>query len=145
MVNAAGWRTRAIVEPKANTLGETLVRPFLTSAILFTCLFSCGCGTVLNLTTPEQRKPYGGVQNDLAVIDYLFNTPSTPNEPHHEHSYELSGWPAAILIATPFVDLALSTVADTLTLPIIRRMERRREATPPMPDRTDVDTGMREW
>ncbi len=92
------------------------MRTFLAVALLA----STGCGTVVNLVTPaHEGKVYGGVRNDLDLIEKIFEGQPSDTNP---------GGAAVMLmlavIALPFLDLPLSAIGDTLTLPITRRLDR---------------------
>ena len=85
--------------------------------ILCLCTVICGCGTVANLTSPvDYMGPrtmtsfsmsyYGGVEIDLTYT-------------------VLSGF---ILLPLTIVDIPLSIVADTLTLPVVSIIKNRERA-----------------
>lgn len=93
-------------------------------------LAGSGCGTVSNLrraSSPFDDRPevYGGVQEDVHWGSHLL-------------AHGVGGWDgllgrAASLAMAPYVfciDLPLSAVGDTLTLPVAIRASREPEAVP---------------
>jgi uncharacterized protein YceK len=75
-----------------------------------------GCGTLRNLSGVEQpsRTVYGGVQQDLHVTDQVFRGEALPPDQNQLQQVIANAFAAAYLA----VDLPLSAVADTLSLPI---------------------------
>lgn len=90
-------------------------------------VLSAGCGTVCNLAHgvkhPEDGpKVYGGVQRDLEFFDRAASG-----------QVDLGGfagdaWSAALLFALVAAEPVLSFAADTATLPITVRAQKRRAA-----------------
>lgn len=74
---------------------------------ILTCLLLSGCGTVFNLSRPAELKPNPDDQG--------YNWGETPTMEYY------GGVKINLGLFTPFmlVDLPLSAVADTLTLPIV--------------------------
>jgi uncharacterized protein YceK len=76
----------------------------LTVPLLLFALSACGCGTIANLKTGEPDF-YGGVQNDIQWL-------ATPSRQPEGIGFANLGF------LTLFVDLPLSIIGDTLTMPI---------------------------
>ena len=72
-----------------------------------------GCGTIGNLADPSRTKPFGGVMRDGEASSWLMNEFS-------EASKKPVVEKAGLVVAAPIVtiDLPLSLVADTVTLPL---------------------------
>ena len=84
-----------------------------------------GCGTIGNLADPSRTRPFGGVIRDSAASGWLMNEFSeAPSKPAAEN--------AGLALAVPFVtiDLPLSLVADTVTLPITIPVALMRQGPP---------------
>jgi uncharacterized protein YceK len=79
-------------------------RTCLALAVLLSALPLAGCGTIGNLAS-DSPSPYGGVGKD---IDW-FTTPPPDQKDKRD--------PRLIFLLAP--DLALSLLADTLTLPYV--------------------------
>ena len=88
--------------------------------LLLAALTCTGCGTTVNFATRE-NKVYGGVRNDLDVIEGLFE--GTPDPNMHLGGVEVLF--ALAVVSLPALDLPFSLLADTLTLPITSRADRR--------------------
>ena len=92
--------------------------------LIATALLACtGCGTVVNLATPLQdKKVYGGVRNDIDLIEKFTEGESvlgsTPGN-------EVAVMFALAIVVLPFLDLPLSAVGDTLSLPLTRWLDNR--------------------
>jgi uncharacterized protein YceK len=74
-----------------------------------------GCGTVANLELPTQaggRQPYGGVRQDLALVSERVGDAGSADSA----GARIGGGVEALLVTA--VDLPLSVVGDTVTLPI---------------------------
>lgn len=95
-------------------------RHLIVAVVAGACLLPAGCGTVCNLAIPGQRVPYGGVSIDRIAIDNVWGGGAV-GAPSSSGSGGLFG--VFVLIA-PVVDLPLSAVGDTLTLPLVQRMGR---------------------
>jgi uncharacterized protein YceK len=89
-----------------------------------------GCGTIGNLADPSRTTPFGGVIRDCEASGWLMNEVSeAPKKPAAET--------AGLVLAAPIitVDLPLSLVADTVTLPITLSIVLMRQSQPePSPD-----------
>jgi uncharacterized protein YceK len=94
--------------------------------VALTALTLSGCGTVVNLTSSKepvhtmmtlQRAPYGGVAVDAQAAAGFLRTPE----------------PASAALGLYFlcVDLPLSLVGDTLTLPLVFYYNAHEESHPP--------------
>ena len=77
-------------------------------------LLMSGCGTVANLRPPSEsiagdpvKLVYGGVRSNVEVIRSNLNPPRLPD----------LGMMAGVAVAWCFMDLPLTAVGDTLTLP----------------------------
>jgi uncharacterized protein YceK len=84
-----------------------------------------GCGTIGNLTDPSKTKPFGGVLRDSEASGWLMNQFSdAPKKPAAET--------AGLVLAVPIIsiDLPLSLVADTVTLPITIPVSLFRQGQP---------------
>jgi uncharacterized protein YceK len=84
-----------------------------------------GCGTIGNLADPSRTKPFGGVIRDCEASGWLMNEVSeAPKKPAAET--------AGLALAAPLVtvDLPLSLVADTVTLPIAIPVALMRQGQP---------------
>jgi uncharacterized protein YceK len=89
-----------------------------------------GCGTIGNLADPGRTKPFGGVIRDSEASGWLMNEVS-------EASKKPAAEKAGLVLAAPIVtiDLPLSLVADTVTLPITIPVALMRQGQPePSPD-----------
>ncbi|HEY7312286.1 MAG TPA: YceK/YidQ family lipoprotein [Gemmataceae bacterium] len=84
-----------------------------------------GCGTIGNLTDPSRTKPFGGVMRDGEASSWLMNEFS---EASKKPTVEKAGLVLAAPIVT--VDLPLSLVADTVTLPITIPIALMRQQQP---------------
>jgi len=82
----------------------------MRTLILLAALACAGCGTTVNLATRE-NKVYGGVRNDLDVIEGLFE--GTPDPNVHLGGVEVLF--ALFVVSLPALDLPFSLLADTLT------------------------------
>jgi uncharacterized protein YceK len=90
-----------------------------------------GCGTIGNLSDPNQTKPFGGVIRDANASSWLM---SEASEALKKPAAEKAGLVLAVPILT--MDLPLSLAADTVTLPItlpMAMMRRGQPETPPAP------------
>jgi uncharacterized protein YceK len=88
--------------------------------LLLAALACAGCGTTVNLATRENRV-YGGVRNDIDAIEGLFE-----GAPAADTHLDAASMLVVVAVAfLPALDLPLSLVADTLTLPITGRADRR--------------------
>lgn len=84
-----------------------------------------GCGTIGNLTDPSRTKPYGGVLRDSEASGWLMNQfADAPTKPAAET--------AGLVLAVPIIslDVPLSLVADTVTLPITIPVSLFRQGQP---------------
>ena len=98
------------------------------AAVLATAL--SGCGTLVNCANPEGKSPraiYGGVRldarNGMDHLNEAFsgNAPSfskLPKPPDPARDFAVKTFCAGCGIAMLAVDLPVSAVADTLTLPV---------------------------
>jgi uncharacterized protein YceK len=89
-----------------------------------------GCGTIGNLADPGRTKPFGGVIRDREASGWLIDEVS-------EASKKSAAEKAGLVLAAPIVtiDLPLSLVADTVTLPITLPVALMRQGQPePSPD-----------
>ena len=94
--------------------------------ILFAAMACTGCGTVVNLATPmREGKVYGGVKNDLDFIEHIVNGSTGDSGLLSSASGAPGAAFAAVFIIFPFVDLGLSALGDTLTLPITTWLDSR--------------------
>lgn len=87
-----------------------------------------GCGTIGNLSDPKQTRPFGGVLRDANASAWLVNEAS---EASKKPAAEVAGLVLAVPVVT--VDLPLSFVADTVTLPLTIPMSVLRQGQPEMP------------
>jgi hypothetical protein len=101
------------------------------NALLLRVLGACaavsfsGCGTVYNLAggmihPDTEPRVYGGVLKDVEILDQISRTPSGETR-----SFGKGG---LVVLPVAAIDLTLSFVADTLTVPITSLLQDRREA-----------------
>ena len=96
---------------------------FLPLVLLVACT---GCGTVVNLVTPVQEgKVYGGVKTDVDLIQKLFDGSTASTGPLASPSQGVGSLFAVACVVLPFMDLPLSLLGDTLTLPLTRWLDDR--------------------
>ena len=97
-----------------------------TLTLVFLLLTGTGCGTVVNLATPAREgKVYGGVKYDTDLIEKLVDGGATGSGLLSSPAGGAGAAFAVLFLAFPFVDLALSAVGDTLTLPLTRWLDSR--------------------
>jgi uncharacterized protein YceK len=100
------------------------VTKLLPLALLFACT---GCGTVCNLVVPgREDKVYGGVRFDVEQIQKLVEGAPASDGVLSPGAGNLGGLLAAAFVLGPFLDLPLSAVGDTVTLPITRWLDDRK-------------------
>jgi uncharacterized protein YceK len=94
-----------------------------------------GCGTIGNLSDPNHTKPFGGVIRDANASGWLLSEAS-------EASKKPAAEKAGLVLAAPIVtvDLPLSLVADTVTLPITIPVALMRQGQPQPPPNSDPIT-----
>jgi uncharacterized protein YceK len=114
------------------------------------CVLACGCGTAMNLWRPcsggaahlpEPYRIYGGVRADVEMAAAALQAaPDATKEAHH--SPQPIG--QALVAACCAVDLPLSCVADTLTLPltIVAALNSRHHESEPPPPRLGQVSGV---
>jgi uncharacterized protein YceK len=84
-----------------------------------------GCGTICNLTDPSRIKPFGGVIWDCEAFDwFMYQVNEAPKKP--------AANTVGLTLSDPIVtiDLPLSVVADTVTLPITVPIALMRQGQP---------------
>ena len=99
----------------------------MSKLILPTALLACtGCGTVVNLATPAREgKVYGGVRTDIQAIEKLVEGGDASGGPLSSPGSGAGALFALAFVALPVLDLPLSVVGDTLTLPLTRWLDGR--------------------
>jgi uncharacterized protein YceK len=88
---------------------------WVASCLACVGIFTCGCGTVFNLTSGDPDV-YGGIQKDVTYIQ-------TP----HNATVSVTGigrWMGAFPLLLVAADAGLSVVADTVTLPLVILMRQ---------------------
>ncbi|HEY7422681.1 MAG TPA: YceK/YidQ family lipoprotein [Gemmataceae bacterium] len=93
-------------------------------AAALVCVLS-GCGTIGNLADLSRTKPFGGVIRDSEASGWLLNEVSGASK---KPAAETAG--LALAVPLVMVDLPLSLVADTVTLPIAIPVALRRQGQP---------------
>ena len=111
------------------------MRPVLVVSLLLALLASIGCGTLYNLDfntcccggRPDSHRIYGGVETDLAYPVCTFREMRASNQP-----LVIQVTYVSIASILGLVDLPLSMVADTVTLPltIAAQIERYMQSEP---------------
>ncbi|MBN9521340.1 YceK/YidQ family lipoprotein [bacterium] len=90
---------------------------------------AAGCGTVASLAQPDDSgRVYGGVRRDLDWAMKVIDGPADSNGPLMNSGGDgrAGALFAAVLILGPVLDVPLSLVGDTVTLPLARWLDTDR-------------------
>jgi uncharacterized protein YceK len=131
--------------------------PYRITCLATLALLFCGCGTIANLAGVKQGilspredpkyEVYGGIQNDLESARSLFTKDSSKENEKPETVLEQIGHSIndaeCFLISSGFlaVELPLSFVGDTLTLPITIQKTLDKQRKQSSGDSTSPDSG----
>jgi uncharacterized protein YceK len=96
-----------------------MTRASLAAALLFALLVSSGCGTIANLSIGSRQgwknaKIYGGVRRDIQSGEDWFNANWTPSG-QTDVQQDIG---AVVGVGLVGLDVPLSAIGDTLTLPV---------------------------